>query len=225
MTKVLVVDDEPALVRTLSINLRARDFEVAHAFDGRTALQCILEDSPDVVVLDLGLPDMDGVDVIRRIRRTSELPIIVLSARHDSDDKVEALDEGADDYVTKPFGMDELLARVRAAIRRRTASAPHADPVRTEHFTLDFAERVALRAATPVKLTPTEWHLLETLAIRPGHLVSQAELLREVWGPGYERDSHYLRVYVAGLRRKLEPDPTVPRYLLTDPGQGYRFVV
>lgn len=225
MTRILVVDDEPALVRTLSINLRARDYEVEHAFDGRTALQCIAEDEPDVVVLDLGLPDIDGVEVIRRVRRSSDLPIIVLSARHDSDDKVEALDEGADDYVTKPFGMDELLARVRAAVRRQTVSTPHADPVRTTHFTLDFAERLALRAGTPVKLTPTEWHLLETLAIRPGHLVSQAELLREVWGPGYEKDSHYLRVYVAGLRRKLEPDPTAPQYLLTDPGQGYRFVV
>ncbi|MFC6706042.1 response regulator transcription factor [Flexivirga alba] len=225
MTKVLVVDDEPALVRTLSINLRARDYEVTHAFDGRTALQCIAEDAPDVVVLDLGLPDIDGVDVIRRIRRTSELPIIVLSARHDSDDKVEALDEGADDYVTKPFGMDELLARVRAAVRRRTVSTPHADPVRTAHFALDFPERIALRDGAPMRLTPTEWHLLETLAIQPGRLVSQAELLREVWGPGYEKDTHYLRVYVAGLRRKLEPDPAVPRYLLTDPGQGYRFNV
>lgn len=225
MTRILVVDDEPALVRTLSINLRARDYEVEHAFDGRTALQCIAEDEPDVVVLDLGLPDIDGVEIVRRVRRTSDLPIIVLSARHDSDDKVEALDEGADDYVTKPFGMDELLARVRAAIRRHTVDTPHADPIRTAHFTLDFAERVALRADTPIKLTPTEWHLLEKLAIRPGHLVSQAELLREVWGPGYEKDSHYLRVYFAGLRRKLEPDPTVPRYLLTDPGQGYRLVI
>lgn len=225
MTKVLVVDDEPALVRTLGINLRARDYEVVHAFDGRTALQSIAEDAPDVVVLDLGLPDLDGVEVIRRVRRTSDLPIIVLSARHDSDDKVEALDEGADDYVTKPFGMDELLARVRAAIRRRSAGTPHAAPLHTADFSLDFGERVAVRGDTAVKLTPTEWHLLETLAIRPGHLVSQAELLREVWGPGYEKDTHYLRVYVAGLRRKLEPEPTRPRYLLTDPGQGYRFVV
>ncbi|RNI21401.1 response regulator transcription factor [Flexivirga caeni] len=223
MTKILVVDDEPALVRTLSINLRARGYEVTHAFDGRTALQCIAEDTPDVVVLDLGLPDLDGVQVIRRVRRTSELPIIVLSARHDSDDKVEALDEGADDYVTKPFGMDELLARVRAAVRRRTPSSAHPEPVRTDHFTLDFAERVATRDGSPVKLTPTEWNLLEALAIRPGHLVPQAELLREVWGPGYEKDTHYLRVYVAGLRRKLEPEPGRPRYLLTDPGQGYRF--
>lgn len=223
MIKVLVVDDEPALVRTLSINLRARDYEVEHAFDGRTALQCVAEDEPDVMVLDLGLPDLDGVEVIRRIRRTSDLPIIVLSARHESDDKVEALDEGADDYVTKPFGMDELLARVRAAIRRKTATTPHAEPMHTADFSLDFAERHALRDGRLLKLTPTEWHLLETLAIRPGHLVTQAALLREVWGPGYEKDTHYLRVYVAGLRRKLEPEPARPRYLITDPGQGYRF--
>lgn len=225
MIKVLVVDDEPALVRTLSINLRARDYSVQHAFDGRTALQSIAEDAPDVVVLDLGLPDLDGVEVIRRVRRTSDLPIIVLSARHDSDDKVEALDEGADDYVTKPFGMDELLARVRAAIRRRTVATPHAQPVRTADFSLDFADRVAQRDGARIKLTPTEWHVLETLAIQPGHLVSQADLLREVWGPGYEKDTHYLRVYVAGLRRKLEPEPARPRYLLTDPGQGYRLSV
>lgn len=225
MTRVLVVDDEPALVRTLSINLRARDYEVQHAFDGRSALQSVAEDEPDVMVLDLGLPDLDGVEVIRRIRRTSELPIIVLSARHESDDKVEALDEGADDYVTKPFGMDELLARVRAAIRRRSVTAPRAEPVRTQDFALDFGERLAIRDGEPVKLTPTEWQLLETLAIRPGHLVSQTELLREVWGPGYEKDTHYLRVYVAGLRRKLEPEPAHPRYLITDPGQGYRLRV
>jgi two-component system KDP operon response regulator KdpE len=225
MTRILVVDDEPALVRTLSINLRARDYEVEHAFDGRSALQCVAEAEPDVLVLDLGLPDLDGVEVIRRVRRTSELPIIVLSARHESDDKVEALDEGADDYVTKPFGMDELLARVRAAIRRRSVTTPRAEPIRNRDFALDFGERVAIRDGEPVKLTPTEWHLLETLAIRPGHLVSQAQLLREVWGAGYEKDTHYLRVYVAGLRRKLEPEPAHPRYLITDPGQGYRLQV
>ncbi|WP_265444581.1 response regulator [Flexivirga meconopsidis] len=222
MTRVLVVDDEPSLVRTLSINLRARDYQVEHAFDGRSALQSVDESAPDVLVLDLGLPDLDGVDVIRRIRRSSDVPIIVLSARHDSDDKVEALDEGADDYVTKPFGMDELLARVRAAIRRRSTASPHANPVRTKDFALDFAERIALRDDQPVRLTPTEWHFLETLAARPGHLVSQADLLREVWGPGYEKETHYLRVYAGGLRRKLEPDPANPRYLITDPGIGYR---
>lgn len=224
MTRVLVVDDEPALVRTLSINLRARDYEVEHAFDGRTAVQCVAEDEPDVMVLDLGLPDLDGVEVIRRVRQISELPIIVLSARHGGDDKVEALDEGADDYVTKPFGIDELLARLRA-IRRRTGASTHPEPVITEHFSLDFSERIARKGGVAVRLTPTEWHLLEVLAIQPGHLVSQRELLRQVWGPGYESDTNYLRVYLAGLRRKLEPTPARPRYLLTDSGQGYRLVL
>ncbi|MBB2894452.1 response regulator [Flexivirga oryzae] len=224
MTRVLVVDDEPALVRTLSINLRARDYEVEHAFDGRTAVQCVAEDEPDVMVLDLGLPDLDGVEVIRRVRQISELPIIVLSARHGGDDKVEALDGGADDYVTKPFGIDELLARLRA-IRRRTGASAHPEPVITEHFSLDFSERIASKGGVAVRLTPTEWHLLEVLAVQPGHLVPQRELLRQVWGPGYESDTNYLRVYVAGLRRKLEPTPARPRYLLTDSGQGYRLVL
>ncbi len=222
MTRILVVDDEPTLVRTLSINLRARGYEVEHAFDGRSAVQSIGEEVPDLVILDLGLPDIDGVEVIRQVRVGSEVPIIVLSARHDSDDKVEALDEGADDFVTKPFGMDELLARVRSAVRRSTTDTAHPPPVRTEDFSLDFTERAATRHGEPVRLTPTEWSFLERLAIRPGHLVSQAELLRAVWGPGYERESHYLRVYVAGIRRKLEPSPGRPRYLLTEPGQGYR---
>ncbi|TWE13358.1 response regulator [Rudaeicoccus suwonensis] len=224
MTKVLVVDDEPSLVRTLSINLRARDYQVEHAFDGRSALQSIAEDCPDVIVLDLGLPDIDGVEVIRRVRATSEVPIIVLSARHDSDDKVEALDCGADDYVTKPFGMDELLARVRAAVRRHTPATSHAPAIHTPDFALDFAERIAIRDGVQVRLTPTEWHFLEALAVQPGHLVTQADLLREVWGAGYEKETHYLRVYAGGLRRKLEPDPAHPRYLVTDPGIGYRLL-
>ncbi|KNX36781.1 response regulator [Luteipulveratus halotolerans] len=224
MTRVLVVDDEPALVRTLSINLRARDYEVEHAYDARSALQSIAEVEPDVVVLDLGLPDLDGVEVIRQVRRSSEVPIIVLSARHESDDKVEALDLGADDYVTKPFGMDELLARVRVAVRRHTPSDPHAATVSTRDFTLNFVERQAVRGEQSLRLTPTEWSLLEALAEQPGHLVSQAELLRRVWGPGYERETHYLRVYAAQLRRKLEPDPSHPRYLMTEPGQGLRLM-
>ncbi|MDE9366219.1 response regulator transcription factor [Luteipulveratus sp. YIM 133132] len=222
MTRILVVDDEPALVRTLSINLRARDYEVEHAFDGRSALQVITEDAPDVVVLDLGLPDVDGVEVIRQVRRFSKIPIIVLSARHESDDKVEALDVGADDYVTKPFGMAELLARVRVAVRRHAPTDAHPPSVATADFTLDFGERRATRDGTAVRLTPTEWSLLEALAARPGHLVSQAELLHAVWGPGYAKEAHYLRVYAAQLRRKLEPEPSRPRYLLTEPGQGYR---
>lgn len=225
MIRILVVDDEPSLVRTLSINLRARGYEVEHVFDGRSAVQTIAESAPDLVVLDLGLPDIDGVEVIRRVRATSEVPIIVLSARHDSDDKVEALDEGADDYVTKPFGMDELLARVRSAVRRVAAAETPTLPVRTADFTLDFTDRVATRDGRVVRLTPTEWRLLERLAIGNGHLVSHSDLLLAVWGAGYERESHYLRVYAAGIRRKLEPSPGRPIYLITEPGQGYRLHV
>ena len=209
-------------MRTLSINLRARGYEVEHTFDGRSAMQSINDAVPDLVILDLGLPDIDGVKVIRHVRASSEVPIIVLSARHDSDDKVEALDEGADDFVTKPFGMDELLARIRSAVRRSSANTTHPPPIYTADFSLDFTDRAATRDGEPVRLTPTEWAFLERLAIRRGHLVSQAELLHAVWGPGYGRESHYLRVYVAGIRRKLEPSPSHPKYLLTDPGQGYR---
>ncbi|GAA1874682.1 response regulator [Lapillicoccus jejuensis] len=223
MTLVLVVDDEPLIRRTLSINLRARDYEVEAVGDGRTALEVVAERSPDVVVLDLGLPDLDGVDVLRRVRQTSRVPVVVLSARHDSDDKVEALDAGADDYVTKPFGMDEFLARVRAAIRRGGADEHAAFVLAGDDFVLDFGER---RATGPggeeVRLTPTEWRLLEPLARRPGHLVTHEELLRSAWGPAYGRELNYLRVYANQLRRKLEPDPAAPVHLLTEPGIGYR---
>jgi two-component system KDP operon response regulator KdpE len=225
VSTVLVVDDEPHLVRTLAINLRARDYQVETAQDGRSALQAFHEREPDLIVLDLGLPDLDGVEVLRRVREVSEVPVIVLSARSESVDKVEALDVGADDYVTKPFGMEELLARVRVALRRnRDPDSPQQPPFETSRFRLDFAERLAVIEGTETRLTPTEWRLLSVLARRPGHLVSQRELLREVWGPGYGRESNYLRVYANQLRRKLEPDPTRPRYLLTDPGQGYRLV-
>jgi two-component system, OmpR family, KDP operon response regulator KdpE len=225
MSVVLVVDDEPHLVRTLAINLRARDYEVETAQDGRSALQAFHEREPDLIVLDLGLPDLDGVEVLRRVREVSEVPVIVLSARSESVDKVEALDVGADDYVTKPFGMEELLARVRVALRRnRELDSPQQPPFETDRFRLDFAERRAVIDGAETRLTPTEWRLLSVLARRPGHLVSQRDLLREVWGPGYGRESNYLRVYANQLRRKLEPDPTRPRYLLTEPGQGYRLV-
>lgn len=225
MSVVLVVDDEPHLRRTLAISLRARGYEVETVADGRSALQSVADRAPDVVVLDLGLPDLDGIDVLRRLRQTSTVPVIVLSARTDSSDKVEALDVGADDYVTKPFGMEEFQARVRAALRRGGEGESHPPAVRTEHFDLDFAERTATIGGDVVRLTPTEWRLLAVLARRPGHLVSQKDLLHEVWGPGYGRESNYLRVYANQLRRKLEPDPTHPRYLVTDPGQGYRFEV
>jgi two-component system KDP operon response regulator KdpE len=222
MTFVLVVDDDPLIVRTLEINLRARGYDVESARDGRSSLQIAAEREPDVVVLDLGLPDLDGVKVLRRLREHSDVPIIVLSARRDSDDKVEALDLGADDYVTKPFGMDELMARIRAAVRRsgRTDSP---GLVSTDEFTLDFDAKVATRAGEPVRLTPTEWSIVELLARNAGKLVSQSELLHEVWGPSYHRETNYLRVYLAGLRRKLEADPSRPRHLVTEPGMGYRF--
>jgi two-component system, OmpR family, KDP operon response regulator KdpE len=223
VTSVLVVDDEPAIVRTLSINLRARDYDVLVAGDGRTALDVCREEKPDVVLLDLGLPDLSGVEVLRELRTWSQVPVVVLSARHGSDDKVEALDEGADDYVTKPFGMDELLARVRAAVRRSGGSEADA-VVETEAFRLDLRAKQAWRDGSEVHLTPTEWSLLEALVRRPGRLVPQRQLLKDVWGPAYGSETHYLRVYMAQLRRKLEPDPARPQYLITEPGMGYRFV-
>ena len=225
MTFVLVVDDEPHIVRTLMINLRARDYEVESAGDGRSALQVMQERTPDVVVLDLGLPDMDGVEVLHRIRETSQVPVVVLSARQESDDKVEALDAGADDYVTKPFGMDEFLARIRAAVRRGPDEPPEAPVITTPAFTLDFADHRAVRDGQEIRLTPTEWRLLGALAQSPGRLVPHTELLRAAWGPAYGRESNYLRVYANQLRRKLEPDPSHPRYLVTEPGIGYRLNV
>jgi two-component system, OmpR family, KDP operon response regulator KdpE len=225
VTFILVVDDEPRIVRTLTINLRAREYDVESAGDGRSALQIMAERTPDVIVLDLGLPDMDGVDVLRRVRETSMVPVIVLSARQESDDKVEALDAGADDYVTKPFGMDEFLARVRAAARRTSAEAEALPTVRTTDFVLDFANYRATRGDQEVRLTPTEWRLLAALAATPGQLVTHAALLRAAWGPSYGRESNYLRVYANQLRRKLEPDTGQPRYLITEPGIGYRFMV
>jgi two-component system KDP operon response regulator KdpE len=222
MTRVLVVDDEPQLVRALRINLRARGYEVDAAPDGRTALDLAARRHPDVVVLDLGLPDMDGVEVINGLRGWLSVPIIVLSARHSSDEKVEALDHGADDYVTKPFGMDELLARLRAAVRR-SAPAEEAAVLDVGDFVVDLAAKRVTRDGTDVRLTPTEWHVLEVLARNAGRLVSQQQLLREVWGPAYERETNYLRVYLAQLRRKLEPDPAHPVHLITEPGMGYRF--
>jgi two-component system KDP operon response regulator KdpE len=222
MTVVLAVDDDAAILRTLGIAMRARGYEVETVADGRSALQSLAERVPDVVLLDLGLPDLDGTEVLRRIRETSQVPVVVLSARHESDDKVEALDLGADDYVTKPFGMEELLARVRAALRR---AAPSRAPVVTVgDLVLDVEDRRATRAGEPVHLTPTEWKIVEVLARAEGRLVRQTTLLTEVWGPTYERETHYLRVYLAQLRRKLEDDPAHPRMLITDPGLGYRLL-
>ncbi|HEY4991731.1 MAG TPA: response regulator [Nakamurella sp.] len=224
MTRVLVVDDDRPLARALAINLTAHGYDVTVAHDGRAALTEVARAHPAVVVLDLGLPDVDGVEVLAGIRGWSAIPVIVLSARSTSAEKVEALDAGADDYVTKPFGMDELLARIRAAVRRaapRTSEAE--DVVTTEDFTVDLAAHRVLKGDRPVRLTPTEWSLLELLVRHAGKLVPQKQMLTEVWGPAYEQETHYLRVYLAQLRRKLEPDPARPRYLITEPGVGYRF--
>jgi two-component system KDP operon response regulator KdpE len=222
MTRVLVVDDEPPILRALKINLTARQYEVSTAADGVSGLAAMARDRPDVLILDLGLPDMDGTDVIRGVRGWTSTPIIVLSAWGQESQKVAALDAGADDYVTKPFGMNELLARLRAAVRR-ASPAPDEPVVTTGEYTVDLASKVVTRAGADVRLTPTEWQLLEVLVRNAGRLVTQRQLLAEVWGPGYQTEANYLRVYVANLRRKLEPDPSAPRYLLTEPGMGYRF--
>ncbi|MGM1075499.1 MULTISPECIES: response regulator [unclassified Streptomyces] len=224
MTRVLVVDDEPAIVRALVINLKARSYDVDAAEDGAGALRLAADRRPDVVVLDLGLPDMDGVEVIRGLRGWTRVPILVLSARHASEEKVLALDAGADDYVTKPFGMDELLARLRAAVRRAEPAGGEEDGVvDTGEFTVDLAAKKVNRGGKDVRLTPTEWHLLEVLVRNGGRLVAQKQLLREVWGPSYGTETNYLRVYMAQLRRKLEADPSHPRHFITEPGMGYRF--
>jgi two-component system, OmpR family, KDP operon response regulator KdpE len=223
VTRVLVIDDEPSILRALRINLTARNYEVSTANDGASGLAAVSRDRPDVLILDLGLPDMDGTDVIHGVRGWTSTPIIVLSVWGQEHQKVAALDAGADDYVTKPFGMDELLARLRAAVRR-AAPAPDEPVVTTPDFTVDLAaKRVRRDADGDVRLTPTEWQLLEILVRNRGRLVTQRQLLQEVWGPAYESESNYLRVYVAQLRRKLEPEPSRPRYILTEPGMGYRF--
>ena len=220
MTRVLVVDDDAALARALSINLRARGYDVDAARTGGDALRLAARHPPDVVVLDLGLPDMDGTEVIAGLAGWSTAPIVVLSARDASADKVAALDAGAVDFVVKPFGMDELLARLRAALRRPTGAGVAV--LETDAFTVDLAAKRVTRDGEDVRLTPTEWHVLEVLARSPGRLVGQQQLLREVWGPGYEDQTHYLRVYIGTLRRKLERRPASPAHLITEPGMGYR---
>ncbi|MEU6001336.1 response regulator transcription factor [Streptomyces sp. NPDC047197] len=225
MTRVLVVEDDSRLARALVINLRARAYAVDAAPDGATALRIAAARRPDVVVLDLGLLDMDGVDVLRALRGWTRVPVLVLTARRASAEKVAALDAGADDYITKPFSMDELLARLRAAVRR-TRAAPDdsaAEVVTTDEFSVDLVAKRVRRGGRDVRLTPTEWQLLEILIRNPGRLVSQRQLLRDVWGPSRGSKTNYLRVYMAQLRRKLEADPSHPRHLVTEPGMGYRF--
>ncbi len=217
-----MVDDEPQILRALAINLRARGYEVDVAPDGEQALERAARKHPDLVVLDLGLPGIDGVDVIRGLRGWSLVPIVVLSVRDGERDKVAALDAGADDYVTKPFGMDELMARLRAALRRATP-AGEAPIVDTPDFSIDLGAKRVLRDGVEVRLTPTEWHLVEVLVRNPGKLVAQRQLLHEVWGPEYNDETAYLRVHMANVRRKLEPEAGRPRYFLTEPGMGYRF--
>jgi two-component system KDP operon response regulator KdpE len=220
--KVLLVDDDPTLRRTLGIGMRAEGHDVLIAADGRSALQALREDKPDIMVLDLGLPDLPGVEVLRRLRSWSTIPVVVLSARAESTEKVQALDLGADDYVTKPFGMEELLARVRASARRAGSDVP---VLEAGDLVIDLPARRVTKAGAVVRLTPTEWGLLELLVRTPGRLVSQQDLLHEVWGPSYGRETNYLRVYVGGLRKKLEDDPAQPRHLITEPGMGYRFEI
>ena len=246
MTRVLVVDDEPQILRALRINLRVREYQVDVAATGTEALEMAARHPPDLVILDLGLPDLDGVEVIEGLRGWTKAPIIVLSGRADSTDKVEALDAGADDYITKPFGVEELLARMRAAVRR-TRTAEDQPRIRLGGLIVDLAaKRVTRQAPVPaaggpagggptgdgptgaaspdaIRLTPTEWHLLEVLLRNPGKLLSRNQLLTEVWGPGYADATGNLRLYMAQLRRKLEPDPTRPRWLITEPGMGYRY--
>ncbi|GAA4606050.1 two-component system KDP operon response regulator KdpE [Actinoplanes octamycinicus] len=221
MTRVLVVDDEPQILRALRINLKAHGYDVDTAGDARAALRAAAQQPhPDLVVLDLGLPDMEGTDVIAGLRGWTTVPIIVLSGRAGSADKVGALDAGADDYVTKPFGIEELLARMRAVTRRVQPAGTDSPVVRIGSRDIDLGRR---SVSGDVRLTPTEWQLLDHLLRHPGKLITQRELLLDVWGPHYQNNTNYLRQYMARLRRKLEIDPARPRHLLTEPGMGYRY--
>ncbi|MDP2623184.1 MAG: response regulator transcription factor [Actinomycetota bacterium] len=224
--RILVVDDEPQIVRALAVNLKALGHQVDVASTGGEALSRAAEHRPHAVILDLGLPDIDGVEVIDGLRGWSAVPIIVLTVREAEDDKIRALDAGADDYITKPFGMGELLARLRAALRRAAPALDEQALVVTDDFMIDLAAKTASgHGGTDIRLTPTEWGIVETLVRNPGRLVSHVQLLHEVWGPSYEHETNYLRVFMAQIRRKLEPDPGSPRYFTTEPGMGYRFVM
>jgi two-component system, OmpR family, KDP operon response regulator KdpE len=223
VTRVLVVDDDPQILRALRINLTARGYEVDTADDGRAALRTAEDRRPDVVILDLGLPGIDGVDIIAGLRGWTSVPIIVLSGRVGSGDKVDALDAGADDYVTKPFAIDELLARIRAVTRRLNPVDSGPVTVHIGQHAIDLGNHTVTSPDAEIRLTPTEWHLLEILIRNPGKLISQKHLLHEVWGPQYQTETNYLRQYLARLRSKLEDDPTHPRHLITEPGMGYRY--
>jgi DNA-binding response OmpR family regulator len=220
VSRVLVVDDEPQIRRALAINLRARGYQVDLAATGEEALKAAASQPPDVVILDLGLPGISGLQVIQGLRGWTRAPILVLSVREREADKVAALDAGADDYVTKPFGINELLARLRAAIRRATPATEELPVVQTPDFRVDLAAKQVTRDGREVRLTPTEWQLVEVLVRHRGRLVSQRQLLQEVWGPNYGEETNYLRVFIAQIRRKLEPDPAHPRYFITEPASA-----
>ncbi len=222
MTRILVVDDELQIRKALSVNLTARGYEVDTASSGEEALAQAAAHHPDLVLLDIGLPGIDGIEVVEGLRGWTKVPIIMLSVRDSEADKVRALDAGADDYVTKPFGMNEVLARLRAALRRHHPE-PEQPVVRTASFELDLARKTASRDGTAVHLTPTEWSIVEVLARHPGRLITQRQLLQDVWGPQYEHETNYLRVHLAAIRKKLEFEPGRPRYFVTEPGIGYRF--
>ncbi|MCT1449351.1 response regulator [Corynebacterium sp. p3-SID1194] len=224
MTKILVVDDDATLLRTLRINLRARGYESVCVSCGADALDEMSADPAQLVILDLGLPDIDGTEVLRRVRETSAVPIIVLSARDQAEDIVEALDDGANDFVTKPFGVEELMARVRASLRNSGVVSSVVPSFVADDLVLDFAESRATKGGGELHFTPTEWRMLSTLAKADGALVRHDELLGAIWGPGYGRELNYLRVYAHQIRRKIESDPTRPHHLLTEPGVGYRLV-
>ncbi|MFK4638096.1 response regulator [Paenarthrobacter histidinolovorans] len=221
---ILVVDDDPHIVRALAITLKGQGYTVVTATDGESALRAAAQRPIAVMILDLGLPDMEGNAVITAVREWSTVPILVLSARHGSNDKVEALDAGADDYITKPFGLEELLARLRALLRRSTEPMEEVTKVETSSFTVDLGKRQITKEGQDVRMTPTEWNILDILIRNPDKLITQQQLLTEVWGPAYAKEANYLRVYMAQLRRKLEKEPGSPRHLITEPGMGYRFV-
>ena len=225
MTRVLVVDDEPQIRKALNVNLTVRGYEVDLAASGEEALNLAASHHPDVVLLDVGLPGINGIAVVRGLRSWSTVPIIVLSVRDSEADKVRALDAGADDYVSKPFGMDEVLARMRAALRRYTQPAPQQALVATKDFTIDLGNRsVRLTdGGKAVHLTPTEWAIVDALVRHPGRLITQRQLLQSIWGPHHEGATNYLRVHLAAVRKKLEPQAARPRYFITEPGVGYRF--
>ena len=224
MTRVLVVDDEPPIVRAVAANLRVRGFEVLTASTGEAALTAVETHQPECVVLDLGLPGIDGLEVLRRLRTWTQVPVVVLTAIDSERDKVTALDLGADDYVTKPFGVAELMARIRVALRHARTAADRPRVIRAADVAIDLDAKLVTRGGTAVRLTPTEYRLVETLATNAGRLCTHRFLLERVWGPGYGDESQYLRVYMANLRKKLD-DPAAPQLLLTEPGMGYRFVV